>query len=69
MSGAGDFAALRRLTTKNTSHGCNRLGRVRRQLERRLAEVFAEHGLTAADFEVLVNCAGPGRRTACHKLA
>jgi DNA-binding MarR family transcriptional regulator len=33
----------------------NRLGRVRSQLERRLAEVFAEHDLTAADFLVLVN--------------
>jgi DNA-binding MarR family transcriptional regulator len=33
----------------------NRLGRVRRQLERHLAEVFAAHGLTAADFQVLVN--------------
>jgi DNA-binding MarR family transcriptional regulator len=33
----------------------NRLGRVRRQLERHLAEVFADHGLTAADFQVLVN--------------
>ena len=33
----------------------NRLGRVRRQLERQLAEVFARHGLTAADFQVLVN--------------
>jgi DNA-binding MarR family transcriptional regulator len=33
----------------------NRLGRVRRQLERRLADVFAEHDLTAADFQVLVN--------------
>ena len=33
----------------------NRLGRVRRQLERRLAEVFAEHDLTAADFLVVVN--------------
>jgi DNA-binding MarR family transcriptional regulator len=33
----------------------NRLGRVRRHLERRLAEVFADHGLTPADFQVLVN--------------
>ena len=33
----------------------NRLGHVRRQLERRLADVFAEHDLSAADFQVLVN--------------
>jgi DNA-binding MarR family transcriptional regulator len=33
----------------------NRLGRVRTHLERGLAEVFAEHNLTAADFHVLVN--------------
>src|ERR1700758_2139554 len=32
-----------------------RMGRVRRHLERRLGEVFARHGLTAADFQVLVN--------------
>jgi DNA-binding MarR family transcriptional regulator len=33
----------------------NRLGRVRTHLERHLAEVFAGHDLTAADFHVLVN--------------
>ena len=33
----------------------NRVGRVRRQLERQLGEVFADHGLTPADFHVLVN--------------
>jgi DNA-binding MarR family transcriptional regulator len=32
-----------------------RLERVRIRLERHLAEVFAEHDLTAADFQVLVN--------------
>jgi DNA-binding MarR family transcriptional regulator len=32
-----------------------RLGRVRRHLERHLAEVFADHGLTPADFQVVVN--------------
>ncbi len=32
-----------------------RLARVRTRLERHLAEVFAEHDLTAADFQVLVN--------------
>jgi DNA-binding MarR family transcriptional regulator len=33
----------------------NRLGKVRAHLERHLAEVFAGHGLTAADFLVVVN--------------
>jgi DNA-binding MarR family transcriptional regulator len=33
----------------------NRLGLVRTHLERQLGDVFAEHGLTAADFHVLVN--------------
>jgi DNA-binding MarR family transcriptional regulator len=33
----------------------NRLGRVRRHLERHLADVFADHGLTPADFQVVVN--------------
>lgn len=32
-----------------------RLGRVRQHLERELAEVFAGHGLTPADFHVLIN--------------
>ncbi len=32
----------------------NRLGRVRTHLQHRLAEVFADHGLTAADFLVIV---------------
>src|ERR1700739_1009063 len=32
-----------------------RLGRVRRLLERHLAEVFTDHGLTPADFQVVVN--------------
>jgi DNA-binding MarR family transcriptional regulator len=32
-----------------------RLGRVRRQLEHHLADVFADHGLTPADFQVVVN--------------
>lgn len=31
-----------------------RLGRVRRHLERHLADVFADHGLTPADFQVVV---------------
>jgi DNA-binding MarR family transcriptional regulator len=32
----------------------HRLGRVRSQLERHLADVFADHGLTPADFQVVV---------------
>lgn len=32
-----------------------RLGRVRHHLERHLADVFADHGLTPADFQVVVN--------------
>jgi DNA-binding MarR family transcriptional regulator len=33
----------------------NRLGRVRTHVARQLAEVFADHGLTSADFHVLIN--------------
>ncbi|MGB8406571.1 MAG: MarR family transcriptional regulator [Mycobacterium sp.] len=39
----------------------NRMGQVRRQFEQRMAEVFARHGLTAADFLVIVTLRRAGR--------
>ena len=38
-----------------------RLGRVRRLLEQEMAEVFAKHGLTAADFLVVVTLRRMGK--------